>query len=389
LIRFIIRRLLSGLLILFLFQTAIFFIVQIILPGDFVSHLILGLTLSEAQEMREAIGLDQPLWEQYLAWLMSLLQGDLGRSYTWFGGSGASVVSILKSVVPASILVFGLGTLIAFMIGQWLGKVTAWRGPGFVSGSVTFSAIALYTSFPPWLAFLMIYFLVNRFGLLPRFFDNSLWMRSDLSLNEVMLAMTYTLIFAFVNMLIIRAIYQMLKRRAFPSVVFVSLLIAIWVGTWQWMGIFPYALNIAQVAALPLLAFVLLSFGEILLIMRASVLDTMHEPYIVTARAKGLPDRVVRDRHVTRNAILPVISALLIRLPILLTGAVMIEQSLNWEGIGTTLFFAVGRQDIFVVMGLILVIGVISIVTRIILDITHAALDPRIRYDTTAQRQHL
>jgi peptide/nickel transport system permease protein len=204
-----------------------------------------------------------------------------------------------------------------------------------------------------------------------------------------MLAMTYTLIFAFVNMLIIRAIYQMLKRRAFPSVVFVSLLIAIWVGTWQWMGIFPYALNIAQVAALPLLAFVLLSFGEILLIMRASVLDTMHEPYIVTARAKGLPDRVVRDRHVTRNAILPVISALLIRLPILLTGAVMIEQSLNWEGIGTTLFFAVGRQDIFVVMGLILVIGVISIVTRIILDITHAALDPRIRYDTTAQRQHL
>lgn len=123
--------------------------------------------------------------------------------------------------------------------------------------------------------------------------------------------------------------------------------------------------------------------------MRASVLDTMHEPYIITARAKGLPDHVVRDRHVTRNAILPVLSALLIRLPILLTGAVMIEQSLDWEGIGTTLFFAVGRQDIFVVMGLILVIGTISLVTRIILDIVHAALDPRIRYDTTAQRLYL
>jgi peptide/nickel transport system permease protein len=388
-IRFIIKRLLSGLLILFLFQTAVFFIVQIILPGDLVSHFVLGLTLSEAQEMREAIGLDQPLWEQYLAWVMSLLQGDLGRSYTVFGGSGASVVAILKSVVPASILVFGLGTLIAFMIGQWLGKVTAWQGPGFVSGSVTFGAIALYTSFPPWLAFLMIYFLVNRFGLLPRFFDNSLWMRAELSVEEVMLAMTYTLVFAFVNVLIIRTIYQLLVRRAFPTVLFVALVIAIWVGTWQWMGIYPYALNIAQVAALPLLAFVLLSFGEILLITRASVLDTMHEPYIVTARAKGLPDRVVRDRHVTRNAILPVISALLIRLPLLLTGAVMIEQSLNWEGIGTTLFFAVGRQDIFVVMGLILVIGVISIVTRIILDITHAVLDPRIRYDSTAQRQYL
>ena len=387
-IRFIIKRLLSGLLILFLFQTAVFFIVQIILPGDFVSHLILGLTLSEAQEMRAALGLNLPLWERYLAWLMSLLQGDLGISYSNFG-VGTSVMTILKTAIPASILVFGLGTLIAFVIGQWLGKVTAWQGPGFLSGSVTFSAIALYTSFPPWLAFLMVYFLVNRFGLLPRYFDNNLWMRAGIGVDEVMLAMTYTLIFAVINLFIIRAIFQLLVKRAFPNVVFVALLIAIWVGTWQWMGIYPYALNVAQVAALPLLAFVLLSFGEILLIMRASVLDTMHEPYITTARAKGLPDHVVRDRHVTRNAILPVISALLIRLPILLTGAVMIEQSLDWEGIGTTLFFAVGRQDIFVVMGLTLVIGTISLVTRIILDIIHAALDPRIRYDTSAQRLYL
>jgi peptide/nickel transport system permease protein len=387
-IRFIIRRLLSGLLVLFLFVTAVFFIVQIILPGDFVSHLILGLTLSEAQEMREALGLNLPMWERYLAWLMSLLQGDFGTSYSNFG-VGTSVISILKSVIPATILVFGLGTLIAFVIGQWLGKVTAWQGPGFVSGSVTFSAIALYTSFPPWLAFLMVYFVVNRFGLLPRFFNNSLWRSAPVGMDEVMLAMTYTLIFAFINVFIIRAIFKLLINRTFPNVVFAALLIAIWVGTWQWMGIFPYAYNISQVAALPLLAFVLLSFGEILLIMRASVLDTMHEPFIITARAKGLPDSVVRDRHVTRNAILPVISALLIRLPILLTGAVMIEQSLNWEGIGTTLFFAVGRQDIFLAMGLILVIGTISLVTRIILDITHAALDPRIRYDTNAQRQYL
>jgi peptide/nickel transport system permease protein len=387
-IRFIIRRLLSGLLILFLFQTVVFFIIQIILPGDFVSHLALTLTNSESQELREALGLNLPIWERYLAWLMNLLRGDLGMSYLNYRG-GTSVMGILKTAIPASILVFGLGTLIAFVIGQWLGKVTAWRGPGLVSGSVTFSAIALYTSFPPWLAFLMVYFLVNRFGLLPRYFNNSLWMSAAVSVDEVMLAMIYTFIFAFINVFIIRAIFQLLVNRSFPDVVFLALSIAIWVGTWQWMGIYPYALNIAQVAALPLIAFVLLSFGEILLIMRSSVLDTMHEPFIITARAKGLSDQVVRDRHVTRNAILPVLSALLIRLPILLTGAVMIEQSLDWEGIGTTLFYAVGRQDIFLVMGLILVIGTISLVARLILDIVHAALDPRIRYDTSAQRQYL
>jgi peptide/nickel transport system permease protein len=388
-IRFIIRRLLSGLLILFLFQTAVFFIVQMVLPGDFVSHFVLGLTLSEAQEMREALGLDQSLWQRYLAWLVSLLHGDLGMSFSTFGGSGPSVMSVLKSVVPASVLVFGLGTLIAFVIGQWLGKVTAWQGPGFVSGSVTFGAIALYTSFPPWLAFLMVYFIVNRFGLLPHYFDHSLWRQAPISLDDGMLAMTYTLVFSFVNVFILRAIFKLLTNREFPHVVFLALLITIWVGSWVWMGIFPYAYNIAQVAALPLLAFVLLSFGEILLIMRASVLDTMHEPYIITARAKGLPDRVVRDKHVTRNAILPVLSALLIRLPLLLTGAAMIEQSLNWEGIGTTLFFAVGRQDIFLVMGLILVIGTVSLVARIFLDIISAALDPRIRFDRSTERQYL
>jgi peptide/nickel transport system permease protein len=208
-IRFIIRRLLSGLLILFLFQTAVFFIVQIILPGDFVSHLVLGLTISEAQEMRAGLGLDLPIWERYLAWLMSMLRGDFGISYSNFGAE-TSVMSILKSVIPATILVFGLGTLIAFVIGQWLGKVTAWQGPGFLSGSVTFSAIALYTSFPPWLAFLMVYFIVNRFGLLPRYFDNSLWRSAGMGIDKVMLAMTYTLIFAFVNVL--HVIFTSIKK---------------------------------------------------------------------------------------------------------------------------------------------------------------------------------
>ena len=126
-----------------------------------------------------------------------------------------------------------------------------------------------------------------------------------MSLDEVMLAKAYTLIFAVINLFIIRAIYQPMTKRDFLNVVFVALLIAIWVGTWQWMGIYPYAVDVAKVTALPLLAFVLLSFGEILLIMRSSVLDTMHEPFIYTARAKGLPDQVVRDRHVARNAILP------------------------------------------------------------------------------------
>jgi len=159
---------------------------------------------------------------------------------------------------------------------------------------------------------------------------------------------------------------------------------AAWVASWSLMGIYPYAVDIARAAALPLVGYVLLSFGEIMLVMRTTMLDVMHEQYVHTARAKGLPDYAVRDRHVARNAILPVLSGLVVRLPYLLTGAVMLERALHWEGLGTELFLAVGLQNIVLVMGLILVIGVISLAARLLLDILQVWLDPRLQ---TAARE--
>ncbi len=113
--------------------------------------------------------------------------------------------------------------------------------------------------------------------------------------------------------------------------------------------------------------------------MRTSMIDTLHEEYIQTARAKGLPENIIRDRHAARNALLPVMSRLVISLPFLLSGMVMIEQILKWDGIGSTLFYAVGMQNIPLVVGTFLVIGVLSLLARMVLDIIQAALDPRIR----------
>ena len=108
--------------------------------------------------------------------------------------------------------------------------------------------------------------------------------------------------------------------------------------------------------------------------------DGLHDDYVMAAIGKGLPDPVVRDRHVGRNAILPVLSRLVISLPYLLTGAVMIEFAVGWPGIGTNLFFAVGQQDVNVAMGLLVIIGVISLGARLLLDMLVALFDPRIRY---------
>jgi peptide/nickel transport system permease protein len=107
--------------------------------------------------------------------------------------------------------------------------------------------------------------------------------------------------------------------------------------------------------------------------------ETLTEQYIETARAKGLRPVVIRDRHAARNALLPVLSKLVTSLPYLLAGLVIIEQSVNWNGIGSLLFDAVVQQDLPIVMGVLVVIGLVVLVCRFILELAYDALDPRMR----------
>ena len=115
-----------------------------------------------------------------------------------------------------------------------------------------------------------------------------------------------------------------------------------------------------------------------MLIMRTSMMDTVHEDFVYTARAKGLPEKDVRDKHAARNALMPVVSRLVISIPFLLSGMVMIEQALRWEGTGNTLLYAVGMQNIPLFSGMILVIGLISLAARMVLEIALALIDPRL-----------
>jgi peptide/nickel transport system permease protein len=118
-----------------------------------------------------------------------------------------------------------------------------------------------------------------------------------------------------------------------------------------------------------------------MLIMRTSMTDTLKEDYITTARAKGLPNRLVRDRHAARNALLPVFSRLIVSLPYMLTGLVIIEVAVRWPGLSGSLFGALYQQDMPMVMTGLLVVGLLAAVARLSLDVLYAFLDPRIRYD--------
>jgi peptide/nickel transport system permease protein len=360
---YILKRLISGIIVLFLFVSAIFFAVQIFLPGDYASQFALGLSQKEIEELRVNLGLDLPIWQRYLNWLSNVLRGDLGYSFSSFD-QGPPVIEIIKSALPATLFVFGIGTALAFMIGFWLGKATAWRGPGFLSSSITFASITLYTSFPPWLAFVLIYFLFYRFMGLRTISTSArggLFSPIRYDQGPMMLRMLALLLIITIVILIVNRLIRASLKLRIPGLIIFLLVIGLWVGSWYALGIDENAMTIMEAASLPIVTFTLLSFGEIMLIMRTTMMDTLHEDYILTARAKGLPESQIRDRHAARNALLPVMTRMIVTFPFLLTGAVMVEQVLAWSGMGTTLFLAVGTQNITLTVGMLLVIGIFSL----------------------------
>jgi peptide/nickel transport system permease protein len=379
-IRYLVRRILSGLLTLFLFVTALFFIAQILMPGDFVSQFAMFLTPEELAEMREHLGLNLPLGEQYLHWLGNLLRGDLGISYF-----GNPVGETLMHLIPPTVLVFVFGTLIAFMLGLWLGKVTTWRKPRILSGAATTTAVALYTTFPPWLAFLVTYvigrhFQVSAFGPLVAFGTwGRLWEDAPFSPETVMGYMVMTIAAVSLLLILLNRWLWLWRRRHLPALVWVPVLAIGAFLSWQTLGFDQYAVDLFERGLPILITYVLLTFGETMLIMQTSMKDTLHEDYVVAARGRGLPEAAIRDRHAARNALIPVLTRLVITLPYLLTGLVIVEHSHGWPGIGGSLYGALNVQDMPTALGILLAVGVFSLVARLVLDLIHMVLDPRIR----------
>jgi peptide/nickel transport system permease protein len=283
-------------------------------------------------------------------------------------------------LLPASILVFGIGTVLAFSIGLYLGKVSAWRKGGLLPGMITVSGIAFYTSFPPWLAFLIIYFVASRLGLPVFGIARSFRIREPaFKQYEILWLMLFSLSLIIAAVILINFILKRFDKKTIPGLLIYFLVGFNWLGSWYLMDIQEYAWEISKGAILPILTYTLLTFGEVMLLMRTSMSETVHEDYIWTARAKGLKESIVRDRHAARNALLPVMSRMLVSIPYFLTGLVMIERVFDWAGIGTTLFYAVGMQNITLALGMLIVIGILSMVVRLVLDVLQFYLNPRIR----------
>lgn len=376
-LKFIFRRTLSGLVALLLFTFLLFVLIEVLLPGDYASPFRLSMTGDEIAAFRESLGLDRPLPVRYWFWLRNLLTSGLGQTTFRFGGGLE-----LKAVIPPTVLVFVIGLGIAYLLGSWLGRVTGWRS-GWKSDGVTLLGIATYTLFPPFLGFLLVRLLGTRvWDLRNLLIDDprgNLWISAPVTKQEVMWTMTATVIvvgvlYAAIGTWVARR--RKLRMLSLPAFVVIAAVSYAW---WAYRNIDPYAVDVLFDASVAILAFLLLSYGEFMLVMQTSMASVIHDDYILVARAKGIPDRQVRDRHAARNALLPLLSRFAVSIPYLLTGLVIIERAVGWPGLGTFLFQAVDAQDMPVVLDTLVVIGLITLAVRLVMEVLTAVLDPRIR----------
>ena len=376
------RRAGQMVLTLFLIVSLTFFLVQA-QPGDYATFYSLNpdLPAEVRAQIKASFGLDKPLWEQYLIHMKNTFTGNFGVS---FGHFPRPVIEVLAERLPRTAVLFLTATASSFYIGFFLGKAIAWRRGGVLEYAATISGATLFTAFTPAFALMMIWVFAFKLGWLPvgKFLDPLIWRGADVSANHVFSYMLVTaaafIVFTFLALFFFRRSGRIGPA---PLVVPVIAVAAAAVPVaWAFSDIGYLALDILRHMILPIVTLTLISFAGTMLLTRNSMLETMREDYVMAARAKGLPEKLVRDRHAARNALLPVVTSLVYSLIFAIDGSVIIEGVFSWPGMGMTLLDAVRSEDLPLVMGSMVFIGLFSLVAHVIVDILYVYLDPRIRY---------
>ncbi len=381
-IGYLVRRMWQMALTLFLILTVTFLLVQA-QPGDYASFYVLNPDLPSdvKEQIRATFGIDRPLWQQYLIHMRNTFTGNFGVS---FGHFPRPVMEVLLERLPRTLVLFVTATGASFYIGFLLGKAIAWRRGGLLEYAATISGTTLFTVFTPAFALMMIWVFAFRLGWFPvgKFLDPLVWRGSDVTANSVFSLMLITaLAFAVFAFWVLFALKRSgnvgMRRFALPIILVGALVVPL---AWALSGIGPLALDILKHMVLPIVTLTLISFAGTMLLTRNSMLETIREDYVMAARAKGLPEKQVRDRHAARNALLPVTTSLIYSLIFAIDGSVIVESVFSWPGTGLTLLEAVRTEDMPLVMGAIVFIGLFSLLAHLIVDVLYVYLDPRIRY---------
>jgi peptide/nickel transport system permease protein len=332
-LRYVVRRLLLLVPILLGVSILIFFWVHA-LPGNPASALLGERATPElVKQYKERYGLDRPLPLQYVDYLKVTFHGDLGTSIT----TRRTVASEIQRRFPATVELAFAAMIFAVGIGLPLGFFAA-KHYGGVFDNLSLIGSLIGISIPIFfLAIILKYFFAVRWQLLP-----------SVGRQDILLNPEHPTGFYVLDAIITRD----------------------WVAFW----------DAIKHLILPAIALGSIPLAVIMRITRAATLDVQNEDYVRTARAKGLSPRTVDRRHVLRNALLPVTTIIGLQTGLLLSGAVLTETVFAWPGMGSWLRDAIFNSDYPALQGGILFLAVVFVIVNLIVDISYAVINPRIRY---------
>jgi len=318
--RSFLSRLLQG-LALVLAVVVLNFVLVHAAPGDPVETIAGasgGMSPELMAQLRTQYGLDQPLVVQLGVYLAKVLRGDLGYSYFF----NLPVTSLILDRVPATLLLVLCSVVSAFTIGTTLGVLSSRKPNGVLSQFITVLSIVGFAAPVFWMGIMLVILFASVLPILP-----------------------------------------------------VSGMRAADASGGGWRDV----LDVLWHLVLPTLTLSLVYLAQYSRLARASMLDVLGSDFVRTARAKGLPERVVLYKHALRNAVLPVVTVLGLQFGNVLAGAILVETVFNWPGLGRLAFESVLRRDYPTILGVLVVSSMVVVVMNLLTDLAYRLIDPRIK----------
>ncbi len=293
----------------------------------------LGVYNCETQSLLSEQGLPNLLPTPLGGGTNGILHGDFGYSIQ----SGRPVLDLITERIPATVILMVTALAISVTIAITIGVIAAVKRYSLFDQGATLFSYVFYSLPTFWLGLILIYI----------FAVNLHWFPSQGIVNA----------------------------REAPGAFNTP---AYWKGFWA--EPLPNMLDIARHLVLPVATLVAVSIAADSRFVRTSMLDTLGQDYVRTAKAKGLPRKRVVFRHAFRNALLPIITAVSLEIAFLFSGAIVTETIFSWPGMGRLFFEGISDRDYFLLMGIVLIGSVFVVVMNLVADVIYAVADPRIRY---------
>jgi dipeptide transport system permease protein len=343
---YIVRRLLLVIPVLFGVTILIFTVLQSFSPEERATLYITNNNqLANIQAIIERYSLNEPVWVQYGTWINQVFHGNLG----WSRVVSQPVVEAIFNFLPATLELALFATPLIIFGGIYLGSKAAAHKDRFIDHTTRFGAIVGWSLPTFWLGLMLLMIFYGYFsGLFP---PERLGVESSIIVNSA----------GFTRYTHLNTIDAILNGNA--KVLFDSL----------------------RHLVLPVITLTVVNIAFIMRLMRSSMLESLGKGYILTARAKGLDENTVVNRHARRNALIPVLTVSGFIFAAIVNGVVITETIFNYKGLGWWTWQSAIRLDIPSVLGFALFNAVLFVLTNLVVDLLYARLDPRVRLGGRAQ----